>query len=102
MSHVESGRTTAAESLSDCVEHPLQFPFKYMKPLASELGLWQQKCALPHPVSKMIRSLPFKTFKKKRALAGVAQWIECQTANQRVTSSIPSQGTCLGCGPGPQ
>ena len=30
------------------------------------------------------------------ALAGVAQWIECQPANQSVTS----QGTCLGCGPG--
>ena len=27
------------------------------------------------------------------ALAGVAQWIECQPASQRVTSSIPSQGT---------
>ena len=36
------------------------------------------------------------------ALAGVAQWIECQTVNQRVTSSSPSQGTCLGCGPGSQ
>ena len=35
------------------------------------------------------------------ALAGVAQWIDCWTANQRVSSSIPSQGTCLGCGPGP-
>ena len=34
------------------------------------------------------------------ALVGVAQWIE--PVNQRVTSSIPSQGTCLGCGPGPQ
>ena len=46
----------------------------------------------------------FKKFKKKkkRALAGVAQWIECGPTNQRVTSSIPSQGTCLGCGPGPQ
>ena len=31
------------------------------------------------------------------ALAGVAQWIELWPANQRVTSSIPSQGTCLGC-----
>ena len=38
----------------------------------------------------------------KRALAGVAQWIEHQTANQGVTGSIPSQGTCLGCGPSPQ
>ena len=36
------------------------------------------------------------------ALAGVAQWIECQAANQSVASSIPSQGACLSCGPGPQ
>ena len=36
------------------------------------------------------------------ALAGVAQWIERQPVNQRVTGSIPSQGTCLGCRPGPQ
>ena len=35
-------------------------------------------------------------------LPGVAQWIEHQTVNQRVTGSIPSQGTCLGCRPGPQ
>ena len=39
---------------------------------------------------------------KLTALAGVAQWIECQPANQRVSGSIPSQGTCLGCRPGPQ
>ena len=32
----------------------------------------------------------------------MAQWIACQPANQRVTSSIPSQGTCLGCRPGVQ
>ena len=32
------------------------------------------------------------------ALAGVAQWIGCQPMNQRVMG----QGTCLGCGPGPQ
>ena len=35
------------------------------------------------------------------AMAGMAQWIEHQTAKQRITGSIPSQGTCLGCGPGP-
>ena len=36
-------------------------------------------------------------YKRNRdALAGVAQWIECQPVNQRVTGSIPSQGTCLG------
>ena len=36
------------------------------------------------------------------APAGVAQWIERQTVKQRVAGSIPSQGTFLGCGPGPQ
>ena len=30
-------------------------------------------------------------------LAGMAQWIECLTASQRVSGSIPSQGTYLGC-----
>ena len=42
--------------------------------------------------------------KQKRfiALAGVAQWIERGPANQRVAGWIPSQGTCLGCRPGPQ
>ena len=32
-----------------------------------------------------------------RALPGVAQQIEHWPANQRVTDSIPSQGTCLPC-----
>ena len=36
------------------------------------------------------------------SMAGVAQWIEHMPANQRVTSLIPSQGTCLGCRSGPQ
>ena len=36
------------------------------------------------------------------ALAGVAQWIECWPVNQKVVDLIPSQGTSLGCGPGPQ
>ena len=36
------------------------------------------------------------------ALAGVAQWIECQSVNERVAGLIPCQGTCLGCGQGPQ
>ena len=33
---------------------------------------------------------------------GVAQWLEHWPVNQKVTSSIPSQGTCLSYGPGPQ
>ena len=28
------------------------------------------------------------------ALAGVAKWIECQPANQKVAGSIPGQDTC--------
>ena len=36
------------------------------------------------------------------ALAGVAQGIQCQPANQKVAHSIPGQGTWLGCGQGPQ
>ena len=39
---------------------------------------------------------------KNNALAGVAQWIEHQTPKQRVAGSITRQGTCLGCGLGPQ
>ena len=35
------------------------------------------------------------------ALAGVALWTECQPMNQKIACLIPSQGTCLGCRPGP-
>ena len=40
--------------------------------------------------------------KEPKTLAGVAPRTERQPANQRVTGSIPNQGTCLGWGPGPQ
>ena len=36
------------------------------------------------------------------ALPGVAQWIESWPVNQKVPGSIPNQGSCRGCGPGPQ
>ena len=51
-----------------------------------------------HIISKCQR-LKVKT---ESALAGVAQWIEHWPANQGVTSLIPSQGTSLCWGPGPQ
>ena len=44
----------------------------------------------------------YQTKMAVHALAGVAQWIECCPAKQGVAGSIPSQGTCLGYGPGPQ
>ena len=46
--------------------------------------------------------VPLKNVRTFHALDGVAQWTECWPVNQRVTISIPSQGTCLGCRPGPQ
>ena len=36
------------------------------------------------------------------APAGAAQWTDHQPENQKVTGLIPSRGTGLGCGPGPQ
>ena len=66
-------------------------------------------CYLP---GTMLASKHFKKWKKHsilwgalksiQSLTGGAQWTECGPMNQRVASSIPSQGTCLGCGPGPQ
>ena len=35
------------------------------------------------------------------ALPGVAEWVECRSANGKVAGLIPSRGMCLGCGPGP-
>ena len=37
---------------------------------------------------------------KKIALAGVAEWIACWPVKLAVAASIPTQGTCLGYGPG--
>ena len=45
---------------------------------------------------------PQQLLRDESALAGVAQWIECWPVNPKIAGSIPSQGTCLGCGPGPQ
>ena len=36
----------------------------------------------------------------KKTLTGVAQLVGCRPAKQNVASSLPGQGTCLGCGPG--
>lgn len=30
------------------------------------------------------------------------QWIEHKPVNQKIARSIPCQGTCVKCGPGPQ
>ena len=48
------------------------------------------------------KSLLSRIHKEILALTGMAQWTKCLPMNQRVAGSIPSQGTCLGFGPGPQ
>ena len=73
------------------------------------LNFWGcSKSSIKRDIYSII-GLPQETNKQKNsnkqsniAVAGVAQCIECRPVNQRVTSSIPTQGTCLGCGPGPQ
>ena len=45
-------------------------------------------------------AISYKT--KKIALAGGAQWIECQPVNRKVAGLVPSQGTYLDGRPGPQ
>ena len=59
---------------------------KSSTPRPSSHGMWWVWASVKSPCS---------------ALAGVAQWIECGPANRRVAGLIPSQGTRLGCGPGP-
>ena len=55
-----------------------------------------------HSSTRSLSSHGLFVINKRLALAGVTQWIESRPANERVAGSIPSQGTCLGCGPGPQ
>ena len=58
---------------------------------------------VPHPPPLSQKSLWLYHLETTTvALVGVAQWIEPWPVNQRVTGWIPSQGTCLGCRPGPQ
>ena len=41
-------------------------------------------------ISKISEKIIYSKKLPKTALAGVAQWIECQPANQRVSGLIPS------------
>ena len=47
------------------------------------------------------RSGSLHEMKMGQALAGVAQWIKHLPVHLKVAGSIPNQGTCLGCRPGP-
>ena len=48
------------------------------------------------------KDIYWEFYQKRIALAGVVQWTECRPVNQKVAGSILIQGTCQGCGPGPQ
>ena len=60
-------------------------------------GLWSFTsenfvcCLLWAHIAFLINILPKNM---TASMAGVAQWVECGPAKQRVTGSIPSQGTC--------
>ena len=63
----------------------------------------------PLPAFTFFLCVPLSTLLPKSSLtiqmltlAGVAKLIECQPVNQGIAGLIPSQGTCLGCRPGPQ
>ena len=51
------------------------------------LKLWLVECLQENYAESLLKT-------EDSALAGVAQWIECQPVNQKVA--------CLGCRPGPQ
>ena len=85
----------------------LSFSYSHLKPLSLKESLLNlfTNYSLGHESTasfliKLIVIFIIKTL--QHALAGVAQWIEHQPANQRVTGLIPSQGPCLGCWPGSQ
>ena len=48
------------------------------------------------PETNIMLYVSYTSIKKFLAVAGVAQWIECQPVNQRVIGLIPSQDTGLG------
>ena len=55
-----------------------------------------------HPGPERGRHMETRSKKDEIDLPGIAHWLSGWPANQRVVGSIPSQGTCLDCGPGPQ
>ena len=68
---------------------------------AQQEGLLGAIVSIRQPWGWRLTASPGVHYFKKLALAVVAQWIECCSANQKAAGSIPSQGICLGCGPSP-
>ena len=60
---------------------------------------WLDRAGFSSLVKRQNQDLPYKSWS---ALDRVPQWIELRPVNQWVAGSIHSQGTCMGCRPGPQ
>ena len=72
-------------------------------------GRERQKARVPHLLAALYPrvagrqdSWSERSFiqKGEDALTGVAQWVGHHPEKPKVVASVPSQGTCLGCGPG--
>ena len=82
---------------------------KHSLRMSALLGLWVLLCVgnwLGHPKSVHVATEGPRTFilvhqKANIALTSVGQLLGCCPTNRKVASSIPGQGTCLGCGFGP-
>ena len=61
------------------------------------------RLAMGCPFTSCNKPLCRYRYPKVSAPAGAIRWTECwPVGEKRVTSLLPSQGTCLRCGPGPQ
>ena len=57
-------------------------------------NIHQQETMFKNIMARAYKGVLYTCLKRTRkALVGVAQWIECRPVNQRVGGSIPSQGT---------
>ena len=104
------GRDRKGESQANNI-FPSLTPTLHTPPQHSEVGcpaMVNTYGSAPYNITGVTRQRNMAQMKEQiktpeKALAGMAQWVQCRPVNQRVTSLIPSlsQGTCLGCGPGP-
>ena len=78
--------------LSSYIGHIQRSSLGYMPGLEKQsLSFWLVQPR--SPASHWKQGVELASFKSKDfSLAGVAQWIECRPANQRITCSIPSLG----------
>ena len=72
------------------------FPKKHLFTSHGTLILHRTDLENPAAGHKILREIC------EMALADVTQWIKQGSVKQRIIGSIPSQGTCLGCRPGPR